>query len=426
MRFPRPPCNARWYVPCSVAIDWVFLPTLLKVANRIANLGTETAFAVADDARAWAAQGHTVYPFHLGDINLPTPANVVEAGIKAIRDGKTGYAPAAGVPALREAIAADASRDRGVRYSMEHVSVQPGGKPVIGKFLMAVMNPGDEVLYPSPGYPIYESQIQFLGGLPRPYGYEMTPLGFRLRRDHIAAAVTPRTRILIYNNMQNPLGAESDAEEMAWVADLAQRHDLWVLSDEAYFHIRYTGASASIGSLPGMQERTVILTGHSKRYAMTGWRLGAAIGPPAIADVISRLNVNQESCTSHFVQYAGLEALQGDQSGAGEIVRTLRARRDVLVDGLRAIPGVRLPAVPEVTFYLFPDVTDVFRRRGLADSQAFRLDALQHTGVSFCSRDHFGRRLPGEDRVFIRLAYSGIDAGRIREGLAALKAHWES
>lgn len=397
----------------------------MRIARHISRLGTETAFAVSEDARAWAAQGHPVFPFHLGDMNLPTPPNIVEAAMKALRDGRTGYAPAAGIPELRAAVAEDAARDRGVPLAMENVSIQPGGKPVIGKFLLALMEPGDEVLYPNPGYPIYESQIQFQGGVAVPYGYDATPDGFRLRRDQIARSITPRTRFLIYNNAQNPLGAESDEEEMAWVAELAQRHDLWVLSDEAYFHIRYSGVSRSIASLPGMLERTVMLVGHSKRFAMTGWRLGAAIGPRDVIDVISKLNVNQESCTCHFVQYAGVEALRGDQSGYRAILSTLRERRDALVAALRAIPGVSV-YVPEVTFYLYPDVTEPFRRRGFTDTQAFRLDALHETGVSFCSRDHFGRAQPGEDRTYVRLAYSGIDVDRIREGIARLNTHWTS
>lgn len=397
----------------------------MAFADRISHLGTETAFAVADDARARAATGQPVFPFHLGDLNIPTPANIVEAGIRAMREGRTGYAPAAGLPDLRAAIAEDVSRDRDVRFTAEEVSVQPGGKPVIGKFLMALMNPGDEVLYPNPGYPIYESQIQFLGGTAIPYGYQATAGGFRLQRDQILAAITPRTRLLIYNNGQNPLGAESDEEEMVWVAELARRHRLWVLSDEAYFHIRYSGRSRSIVSLPGMRERTVLLVGHSKRYAMTGWRLGAAVGPREVIEVINRLNVNQESCTCHFVQLAGIEALRGDQAGADAIVATLRTRRDVLAAALREIRGVSV-SVPEVTFYLFPDVTDVYRRRGSEDAQAFRLDALNTTGVSFCSRDHFGRSGTSDDRVYIRLAYSGIDVEGIRGGLARLKAHWES
>ena len=396
----------------------------MELAHHIKNLGTETAFAVSEDARAWAAQGHVVYPFHLGDLNIPTPPNIVEAAIRAMRDGKTGYAPSAGIPELRAAMADDAALDRGVPFAMEQVSVQPGGKPVIGKFLLALMNPGDEVLYPNPGYPIYESQIRFQQGVAKPYGYDLGPSGFRLRREAMEASVSPRTRFLIYNNAQNPLGAESDDEEMQWVADFAIRHNLWVLSDEAYFHIRYSGRSRSLVSLPGMAERTVLLVTHSKRYAMTGWRLGAAIGPRPIIDVISRLNVNEESCTNHFVQVAGFEALRGDQSGAFAILKTLKERRDALASGLVSIRGVSVH-IPDVTFYLFPDVTEPFRASGCADSQTFRLDALRTTGVSFCSRDHFGERQPEERREYIRLAYSGADAASITEAMAHLKARWE-
>ncbi|MBP7830619.1 MAG: aminotransferase class I/II-fold pyridoxal phosphate-dependent enzyme [Kiritimatiellae bacterium] len=397
----------------------------MAIAKRIERLGTETAFAVSEDARAWAAKGHDVYPFHLGDMNIRTPLNIIEAANKAMLDGKTGYCPAAGIPELREVIAADLGKNRGIAFKMENVSVQPGGKPVIGKFFQALMNEGDEVLYPNPGYPIYESQIQFLGGVAVPYGYTMTKNGFEIQRDKLEAAVNKRTKCLVYNNGQNPLGAESSDEEMQWLADFCMRHNLWVLADEPYFHTRYSGKSKSITSLPGMQERSVILMSFSKRYAMTGWRLGGALGPKAVIDVINKLNVNQESCSCQFIQYAGVEALKGDQSGALEINRVLKERRDVLVAALRGIKGVTVYN-PEVTFYLFPDVTEVFRRRGYTDQQKFRLDTLRETGISFCSRSHFGRPLPGEDRVFIRFAFSGIHVDRIREGLAKLKAYWES
>ncbi|HRZ12493.1 MAG TPA: aminotransferase class I/II-fold pyridoxal phosphate-dependent enzyme [Kiritimatiellia bacterium] len=397
----------------------------MAIANRIGRLGTETAFAVSEDARAWAAKGHDVYPFHLGDMNIRTPLNIIEAAHKAMLDGKTGYCPAAGIPELREVIAADLGKNRGISFKMENVSIQPGGKPVIGKFFQALMNEGDEVLYPNPGYPIYESQIQFVGGVAVPYGYRMTKNGFEMERDKIEAAITKRTRFFVYNNGQNPLGAESTDEEMQWLADLCIRHNLWVLADEPYFHTRYSGKSKSITSLPGMQERSVILMSFSKRYAMTGWRLGGALGPKAVIDVINKLNVNQESCSCQFIQYAGVEALKGDQSGALEINRVLKERRDVLVAALRDIKGVTVYN-PEVTFYLFPDVTEVFKRRGYSDQQKFRLDTLRETGISFCSRSHFGKPLPGEDRVYIRFAFSGINVDRIREGLAKLKAYWES
>ncbi|MBU1908576.1 MAG: aminotransferase class I/II-fold pyridoxal phosphate-dependent enzyme [Verrucomicrobia bacterium] len=397
----------------------------MTLADRIERLGGETAFAVSDDAWAWAAKGNDVYPFHLGDMNIRTPLNIIEAAHKAMLDGKTSYCPAAGIPELREAIAEDLGKNRGVHYAVENVSVQPGGKPVIGKFFQALMNKGDRVLYPNPGYPIYESQIQFLGGVAVPYSYTMTDQGFQMQRDKIEASITKRTKFFVHNNGQNPLGAESSDEEMQWLADLCIRHNLWVLSDEPYFHTRYSGQSKSLVSLPGILERTVILMSFSKRYAMTGWRLGGALGPKGVIGIINKLNGNQESCTNHFIQYAGIEALRGDQSGALEINRVLCERRDVLVPALRSIQGLTVYN-PEVTFYLFPEVTEIFRRRGYTDEQVFRKDALYHTGVSFCSRGHFGRPLPGEDRVYIRFAYSGIDVARIREGIAKLKAYWES
>ena len=397
----------------------------MNLAKRISRLGVETAFAVSDDARAWAAQGHDVFPFHLGDMNIRTPLNIIEAAHKALLDGKTGYCPAAGIPELRETIAADLGKNRGIHFAAENVSIQPGGKPVIGKFFQALLNEGDEALYPNPGYPIYESQIQFLGGVAVPYGYTMTKDGFRLQRDKMESLITKRTRFIVFNNGQNPLGAESDDDELQWLADFCMRHNLLVLADEPYFHTRYSGKSKSITSIPGMMERSIILMTFSKRYAMTGWRLGGALGPKEVIDVINKLNVNQESCTPQFVQIAGIEALKGDQSGALDIIRVLRERRDMLVDALNGIKGVKVYK-PEVTFYLFPDVTEVFHRLGYTDEQKFRLDTLRATGISFCSRSHFGRPLPGEDRVYIRFAYSGINIDRIREGLGKLKAYWES
>ncbi len=389
-------------------------------AQRLRNLGTETAFAVSEAAAAWKAQGHTVYPFHLGDLNIPTPANIVEAQNRAIADRKTGYAPAAGIPELRAALADDVGRRRGLRLSAENVAVQPGGKPVVTKFIQTLMEPGDEVLYPNPGYPIYESQIDYFGGVALPYRYLQTPTGFQIDRDHLESLITPRTRILIYNNCQNPLGAESSPEEMQWLAELALRHNLWVLSDEAYFETRYSGVSQSIAGLPGMQERTVILYTFSKKYAMTGWRLGAAIGPREVVAAIARLNTNDESCTAHFVQWAGVEALRGDPSGAQHILEILRERRDVAVEALQAIPGVSLYK-PETTFYLFPNVTEAMCRLGFTDVAQFADAALRNTDVSFCTRKHFGRPQPGETEHYVRFAYSGIDAADIRAGLGRLK-----
>jgi aspartate/methionine/tyrosine aminotransferase len=392
----------------------------LRLAERIGRLGTETAFAVSAEAAAWKAAGHTVYPFHLGDMDLPTPRNIVDYAEWAIRAGKTGYCPNAGIPELRQALADEISATRGVACGPQNVAVQPGGKPVIEKFLLTLMDPGDEVLYPNPGFPIYESQIEFLGGVAKPYGFVRGAENFLLDFDAIEAAITPKTKLLIFNNLHNPTGAESPDDEIEAVAELALKHDLYVLADEAYWDVRYSGTSKSIAALPGMAERTVILYTFSKKYAMTGWRLGGAVGPEELIKPIATLNVNQESCTTHFIQWAGVEALTGDQSGAEEIVRVLKERRDVAVDILNEIPGVSCYR-PEATFYLFPDVTGLMERKGLQTYDELRRAALESTGCSFCPRLHFGRELPGEERRYVRIAYSGIPTDLILEGLGKLK-----
>lgn len=397
----------------------------MELANQLQHLGTETAFAVSAAAAAWAAKGNKVYPFHLGDINIPTPANIVEATKKAIADGFTGYCPGAGIPELRAAIASDVGAKRGLSYQAEQVSIQPGGKPVIGKFLMSVMNPGDEVLYPNPGYPIYESQIEYNGGIAVPYGYIETENGFDLDLDAIRAAITDKTKVLIYNNFQNPNGAQSSRAEMEELADLAIRHDFWVMADDAYFEIQYSGTPQSIVKIPGMQQRTVILYTCSKRFAMTGWRLGAAIGPQEVIDVISKFNTNAESCTTHFIQKGMAGAIEGDTSGPDAIVETLRERRDAAVAGLNDIDGISI-AAPNSTFYLFPNVTRIMERKGFSDVNDLMEGALREANVSFCTRKHFGRPGPDEANSYIRFAYSGIDVPDINDGMAALKKYFES
>ena len=396
----------------------------MKIAERVARLGTETAFAVSAEAAVFAAQGNKVYPFHLGDLNLKTPANVLAAGIKAMQDGKTGYCANAGVPQLRELLADDVSATRNAQYSMENVAIQPGGKPTISKFFLTMMNPGDEVLYPNPGYPIYESQIEFHGGKAVPYGYIETKDNFEIDTDMLARQITPRTRLLVLNDLQNPTGAECSQTELEKIAELVLKNDLYVLCDEAYFDIRYEGQSKSLVSLPGMAERCVILYTFSKKFVMTGWRLGATIGPKAIIDVIIKLNVNEESCSNHFVQYAAIEGLTGDQTETKQVLETLKERRDLTVDLLNDIDGISCIR-PNATFYLWPNVTGAMQKTGLTDYDSFRQTVLQETGVSFCTRLHFGRPLEGEDNYYIRMAYSGINPPEIKEGLGKLKAFIE-
>ena len=397
----------------------------MKIANRIKNLGTETAFAVSAQAKEWADKGNKIYPFHLGDMNMSTPQNIIDAANKYIMDGKNGYCPSEGILPLREALAVDVGDKRGVSYNPDNVSVQPGGKPTIGKFIQAVMNPGDEVLYPNPGYPIYESQIEYHGGIAMPYSYDQTITGFAIDIEKLKSSITDKTTALIYNNYNNPISAESSRKEMEALAQLAIEYDLWVLSDDAYYEILYDTKPQSIVNIPGMRERTVILYTFSKKFAMTGWRIGAAIGPENVIKIINKLNVNAESCTNHFHQYAMVEAVNGDKSGAKAILSELRSRRDTAVSGLNDIDGINI-AIPECTFYLFPNVTKIMERKGIASVAELQLGALHASGVSFCTRDHFGRPQEGETEFYIRFAYSGISVEEITEGMSKLKLYFES
>ena len=397
----------------------------MNIADRISRLGTETAFAVSAEAATFEAKGNKVYPFHLGDMNILTPSNVMAAAAKAMKDGKTGYCPNAGIPQLREVLAADVSASHGIPYTMENVAIQPGGKPTISKFILALMNPGDEVLYPNPGYPIYESQIEFHGGVAVPYSYIEGKINFDIDIDMLEKRITPKTKLMILNDLQNPTGAECSAEELQKLAEIARQHNLFVLCDEAYFDIRYEGKSQSFAALPGMAERCVILYTFSKKFAMTGWRLGATIGPKKIIDVIGKLNVNDESCSNHFIQYGAIEGLTGDLTEARQLLNTLKERRDCAVDILNSIEGIHCFR-PNATFYLFPNVTAAMHKKGLTDYDDFRRTVLHETGVSFCTRLHFGRPLEAEDNFYIRLAYSGIDTSEIKEGLGKFKAFIDS
>ena len=396
----------------------------MKYSNQLQNLGTETAFAVSAQAKQWANQGNKVYPFHLGDINLPTPENIVEATIKSIKDGLTGYCPSEGIFPLREALANDVGVKRAVEYDPDNVAVQPGGKPTIGKFISSVLDPGDEILYPNPGYPIYESQIEYQGGRAIPYTYVQTDSGFDIDIEKLRDSISKNTVAIIYNNYQNPMSAESSEKEMHDIAQIAIENDLWVLSDEAYFEIIYEGDAKSIVSIPGMKERTVILYTFSKKFAMTGWRVGGSIGPKDIIKRIAKFNVNAESCTTHFIQNAMVEALNGDQSGSIEILKILKSRRDAAVKGLNAIDGIDI-LTPRTTFYLFPNVTKIMKRKGLLNIEDLQNNALTKANVSFCTREHFGRAQNDEADYYNRLAYSGISTEDIEEGLIALKNYFE-
>ena len=392
----------------------------MAFAKRMDLLGSETAFAVSAEAANLASTGIKIYPFHLGDINLPTPPSVVSAANGAIKDGKTGYCPAPGIPELRKALSKNVGDARGLSYSIENVSIQPGGKPSIGKYIAAAMEKGDVVLYPNPGYPIYESQIEFYRGVACPYGYVNTPEGLRLDFNAIEEGIKKGAKHIFYNNYNNPTGASSPDNEIERLANLVVENDMFLISDDAYFDTLYDGTPKSIASLPGMYERTLTMYTFSKKFAMTGWRLGGAIGPEEIIEQITRLNINMESCTTHFVQHAGVAGLNAPKNETQEILDKLQGRRDILVEILNGIDGVEAH-MPEAGFYVFPKITSLLQRLGFNDVEEFRKKVLKETGVSFCGRHHFGRPLENETDSYIRLAFSGISKDDLQEGMAKLK-----
>ena len=392
----------------------------MKIAERMNLLGSETAFAVSAEASKMAATGKKIYPFHLGDINLPTPRTISNAVSEAISQGKTGYCPAPGIPELREALAIDVGEARGIKYDIDNVSVQPGGKPSIGKYIAAMMEKGDSVLYPNPGYPIYESQIEFYKGIPIPYGYVNTSEGLKLDFNAIEKGIDNGAKHIFYNNYNNPTGASSSDEEIEKLAKLVIENDMFLISDDAYFDTLYDGEPKSIASFPGMYERTLTMYTFSKKFAMTGWRLGASIGPKKIIEQINRLNVNMESCTTHFVQYAGLAGLNAPKKETQDILDVLKKRRDTLVNILNDIEGIDAH-MPEAGFYVFPKITHLLKNTGFDDVEDFRKVVLKETGVSFCGRHHFGRPLNNEADAYIRLAFSGIDIEDLEEGMKLFK-----
>jgi len=397
----------------------------MVVAKRMDLLGSETAFAVSAEAAKLAETGMKIYPFHLGDINLQTPASVISAAKEAIRSGKTGYCPAPGIPELREALAKDVGNSRGINYKIDNVSIQPGGKPSIGKYIAAMMEKGDIVLYPNPGYPIYESQIEFYGGIAHPYGYLDNSSGLELDFSAIEKGIEKGAKHIFYNNYNNPTGASSSIEEMKRLADLVIQNDMFLISDDAYFDTLFEGTPRSIASLPGMKERTLTMYTFSKKFAMTGWRLGGAIGPSKIIEQITRLNVNMESCTTHFIQYAGVAGLNAPKKETQDILDKLRVRRDILVKTMNGIEGVEAHS-PEAGFYVFPKITNLMKRTGFEKVEKFRKAVLEDTGVSFCGRHHFGRPLENESDSYIRLAFSGISKENLAEGMNLFQKWIES
>ena len=392
----------------------------MNIAKRMNLLGSETAFAVSAEASNLAATGKKIFPFHLGDINLPTPNSVIKAANNAVEEGKTGYCPSPGIPELRRVLAKDVGNSRGVKYNLDNVSIQPGGKPSIGKYIASMMEEGDSVLYPNPGYPIYESQIEFYKGIAIPYGYINTHEGLKLDFDAIESGIKRGAKHIFYNNYNNPTGASSSKDEIERLARLVIKNDMFLISDDAYFDTLYDGEPRSIVSYPGMYERTLTMYTFSKKFAMTGWRLGASVGPTKVIEQINRLNVNMESCTTHFVQYAGLAGLNAPEQETKYILNKLKNRRDALVQILNRLEGVEAHK-PEAGFYIFPKITKLLKNTGFDSVEEFRKIVMRETGVSFCGRHHFGRPLKNEKDDYIRLAFSGIGMDDLKEGMALFK-----
>jgi aspartate aminotransferase len=383
----------------------------MRLAARMERIGTETAFEAAARARALEAKGRDVIHLEIGEPDFDTPANIREAAKRALDEGFTHYPPAPGLPQLRQAIAADASARKGFRVDPERVIVTPGAKPIMFYALLVLADAGDEVIYPDPGFPIYESMTRYVGAtaVPLPIRQEN---GFRLDPDELASLVTPRTRLLIFNSPANPTGGVLSREDLQRIADIARQRDLVVLADEIYGRILYEGEHVSIASLPGMAERTIVLDGFSKTYAMTGWRLGYGILPEPLVIPFSRLIINSVSGTSAHSQMAAVEALTGPQDEVEAMVAEFRARRDLIVRGLNEIPGFRCLR-PSGAFYVFPDVSGT----GLDGAElADRL--LNESGVSVLAGTAFGR--VGRDHLRISYANSQANIATALQRIRAL------
>jgi len=355
----------------------------LQLARRMSRLGTETAFEVLNKARALERQGKSIIHLEIGEPDFDTPANVIEAAVDALHHGWTHYGPSAGLPELRQTIADYVSRTRGVRVTPEEVVVVPGGKPIIFFTIMSLIDEEDEVIYPNPGFPIYESMIHYVGGKPVPD---------QLREDHdfsldvseLAPLITDRTKLIILNSPQNPTGGVMQRRDVEQVAKLIGDRNILVLSDEIYSRLLFEGEHFTIMSVPGMQERTILLDGFSKTYAMTGWRMGYGVMRPDLASQITRLMTNSNSCTASFTQMAGIEALRGDQSSVDHMCGEFKRRRDVFVAGLNKIKGFSC-RLPKGAFYVFPNITKTgSKSKPLADA------LLEQAGVAALSGTAFG------------------------------------
>jgi aspartate aminotransferase len=379
----------------------------LRLAGRMSRLGTETAFEVLNRARALEKQGKEIIHLEIGEPDFDTPANVIEAGVKALHEGWTHYGPAAGLPELRQTIADYVSRTRNVPVSSDEVVVVPGGKPIIFFTILALIEQGDEVIYPNPGFPIYESMINYSLG-------KAVPIHLREERDfsvdvqELASLITDRTRLIILNSPHNPTGGVLTKKDILEIAEAIGDRNIMVLSDEIYSRLIFDGEDFSIMSVPGFKERTILLDGFSKTYAMTGWRMGYGVMRPDLATQISRLNTNSISCTASFTQIAGIEALRGDQSSVDKMNAEFKHRRDVFVAGLNQIKGFSC-RLPKGAFYAFPNIKQTgWTSKKLADA------LLEQAGVACLSGTAFGEYGEGYLRFSVANSLENLNKALLR------------
>ncbi len=367
----------------------------MNFAQRMSYLGTETAFEVMAKAKALEAQGKDIIYLQIGEPDFPTPKHIIEAGVDALRRGETHYSPAAGIMPLRQALVEEIYNRRGIRPDVDEVIITPGAKPIMFYVILACIEAGDEVIYPNPGFPIYESVINFVGGTPIPLPL-LEERDFRFDPDYFRSLVTKKTKLIIVNTPANPTGGILTKSDIEIIAEVAQERGILVLSDEVYKNIIYEGEHQSLYALPGMREQTVLLDGFSKTYAMTGWRLGWGVMPKPLAKKVEQLMINSNSCTATFSQHAAIEALQGPMTEVDAMVEKFRQRRDFIVAGLNKIPGITC-RMPKGAFYVFPNIKDIGR-----SSQELEEYFLHEAGVAALSGTAFGQHGDG----YLRFSYA--------------------
>ena len=375
----------------------------MKLANRLSRLGTETAFEVLAEVNELRSKGRDIIALSIGEPACATAPNIKEAAKKALDKDLTHYSPSSGIAEFRQIIADYVSSTRGIPVHPNEVVVVPGGKPIIFFSILACIEEGDEVIYPVPGYPIYESMINFAGGTPVPLRLqEERKFSFDVKE--LRSKISDRTKMVIINSPHNPTGGVIPKQDLHEVAELSLKHNFWVLSDEIYSRILYSGKPESISQFPGMKERTIILDGHSKTYAMTGWRVGYGVMPKELATHIGRLMTNSNSCTATFTQHAAMEAMIGPQDSVTAMVEEFRGNRDLIVEGLNKIDGFSCHT-PAGAFYAYPNVTQACRKHGFTSSRDLQQFLLHEAGVAVLGQQCFGRRPSDEDQEYIRLSY---------------------